>query len=98
MALIKVAGGAVDVTSAGEGADLVLLHSLLIDCSAFARVVPALAKHRRVHLVSLPGFDGSTPAGPAVEDYADCVGDALRVLGPGPGSAVLGNADRKSVV
>jgi 3-oxoadipate enol-lactonase len=91
MALIKVAGGAVEVTSAGEGADLVLLHSLLIDCSAFARVVPALAKHRRVHLVSLPGFDGSTPAGPGVEDYAERVAEPLRALAMGPGSAVLGN-------
>jgi 3-oxoadipate enol-lactonase len=91
MALIRVAGGVLDVTSVGEGADLVLLHSLLIDRSAFARVVPALAKRRRVHLVALPGFDGSTPAGPGVEDYADRLAEALRLLGLGPGSAVLGN-------
>src|ERR1700737_5253413 len=91
MALIRVAGGVLDVTSVGEGADLVLLHSLLIDRSAFARVVPALAKHRRVHLVALPGFDGSTPAGPGVEDYADRVAEALRLLGLSPGRAVLGN-------
>jgi 3-oxoadipate enol-lactonase len=91
MALVRVAGGVLDVTSVGAGADLVLLHSLLIDRSAFARVVPALAKHRRVHLVALPGFDGSTPAGPGVEDYADRVAEALRLLGLSPGSAVLGN-------
>jgi 3-oxoadipate enol-lactonase len=91
MALIKVAGGALDVTSVGEGPSLVLLHSLLIDRSAFANVVPALAKHRRVHLVALPGFDGSTAAGPGVEDHADRVAEALPLLGLGPGSAVLGN-------
>src|SRR5260221_655252 len=33
----------------------------------------------------------STKAGPAVEDYADRVADALRALRLGPGSAVLGN-------
>lgn len=91
MARIEVPGGIVDVISAGEGPDLVLLHSLLIDRSAFDRVVPALARHRRVHLVALPGFDGSTRAGPKVEDYADRVAAALRALRLGPGSAVLGN-------
>jgi pimeloyl-ACP methyl ester carboxylesterase len=41
--------------------------------------------------VALPGFDGSTDAGPGVEDYADRVAAVLRVLRLGPGSAVLGN-------
>lgn len=91
MARIEVPGGVIDVVSAGEGPDLVLLHSLLIDRSAFERVVPALSRHRRVHLVALPGFDGSTKAGPKVEDYADRVADALSALRLGPGSAVLGN-------
>jgi 3-oxoadipate enol-lactonase len=91
MARIEVPNGVVDVVSAGEGPDLVLLHSLLIDRSAFERVVPRLARHRRVHLLALPGFDGSTKAGPTVEDYADRVADALRALRLGPGSAVLGN-------
>jgi 3-oxoadipate enol-lactonase len=91
MGLLAVEGGVVEVASEGAGADLVLLHSLLIDRSAFARVVPALAERRRVHLVALPGFDGSTPGGPLVEDYADRVAAALRKLGLGPGSALLGN-------
>jgi len=91
MARIEVAGGSVDIVSAGDGPALVLLHSLLIDRSAFDLVVPELARRRRVHLVALPGFDGSTPAGPAVEDYADRIAEALRGLALGPGSAVLGN-------
>ncbi|MGO8919236.1 MAG: alpha/beta fold hydrolase [Stellaceae bacterium] len=91
MARVEVRGGTVDVISAGEGPDLVLLHSLLIDRSAFERIVPSLALDRRVHLVALPGFDASSPAGPGVEDHADRIAEALRVLGLGPGSAVLGN-------
>jgi pimeloyl-ACP methyl ester carboxylesterase len=91
MAQIEVAGGAVDVLSVGKGPDLVLLHSLLIDRSAFDLVVPELSRGLRVHLVALPGFDGSTPAGPRIEDYADRVADALRGLGLGKGSALLGN-------
>jgi 3-oxoadipate enol-lactonase len=91
MALIEVAGGRVDVQSVGEGPDLVLLHSLLIDRSAFDRVVPELAKSRRVHCLALPGFDGSTPVGPAIEDFADRVADAARGLRLRAGSALLGN-------
>lgn len=91
MARIAVPGGVVDVVSTGEGPDLVLLHSLLIDRSAFERVVPQLARHRRVHLLALPGFDGSTPAGPAVEDFADRVAETIEALRLGPESAVLGN-------
>jgi 3-oxoadipate enol-lactonase len=54
-------------------------------------VLPRLVRSRRVHLVSLPGFDGSSAAGPGVEDYADRIADALRRLRLAPGSAVLGN-------
>lgn len=91
MARISLQGGTMDIDTLGEGPDLVLLHSLLIDRSAFARVVPRLARSRRVHLVALPGFDGSSPAGPAVADYADRIAEALRALELRPGSAVLGN-------
>src|SRR5208282_6941418 len=91
MAEIRVAGGALDVVSSGSGPDLVLLHSLLIDRSAYARVAPALARRYRVHLVALPGFDGSSACGPAVEDYADRVADGLRALPLGEGAALLGN-------
>ncbi|HUH84611.1 MAG TPA: alpha/beta fold hydrolase [Stellaceae bacterium] len=91
MARIEVPGGVVDVVSVGEGPDLVLLHSLLIDRSGFDKVVPALARTRRVHRVALPGFDGSSPAGPGVEDFADRVALCLGALRLRPGSAVLGN-------
>ena len=91
MALVTVPGGVVEIATMGEGSDLVLLHSLLIDKSAFDRVVPVLARSHRLRLVSLPGFDGSSPVGPAVEDYADRIAAALRALPLSPGAAVLGN-------
>jgi len=91
--LIEVSAGVVDVESVGAGPDLVLLHSLLIDRSTFARVVPALAQSRRVHLVALPGFDRSNamPAGAPVEAYADRIAEALSALRLGSGAAVAGN-------
>jgi 3-oxoadipate enol-lactonase len=91
MAWIEASGGRVEVFSTGEGSDLVLLHSLLIDRSAFDWVVPRLERGRRVHVVALPGFDGSTPVGPEVNDYADRIADALRRLPLRPGAALLGN-------
>jgi pimeloyl-ACP methyl ester carboxylesterase len=91
MALVEVPGGAVDIVSSGAGADLVLLHSLLIDRSAFDRVLPALERGRRVHRVALPGFDGSSPVAGGVEAYADRVAEALGALRLGPGAALLGN-------
>jgi 3-oxoadipate enol-lactonase len=83
-----------DVVTSGQGPDLVLLHSLLIDRSAYALVVPVLARSHRVHLVALPGFDGSTPMsvpGPSVEDYADRVAAGLKSLKLGRDAALLGN-------
>ena len=91
MGVIDLEAAVVEIETAGEGPDLVLLHSLLIDRSAFARVLPRLTRSRRVHLVSLPGFDRSSPAGPGVEDYADRLAEALPRLDLAPGSAILGN-------
>ena len=60
----RVAAGetGLDVVQAGAGRDLVLLHSLLTDRSAFDGVVPDLARNRRLTLVNLPGYGGSPPA------------------------------------
>ncbi len=91
MPIIKVNGAHADVAQAGAGRDLVLLHSLLADRSAFGRVVPALAKHRRVWLVNLPGYGASTAAGASVEDYADHIAALIRALKLPPQTDVLGN-------
>ena len=76
MALIE----GVDVEQRGSGPDLVILHSLLADRSAFDRAAPALSKKRRVWLVNLPGYGASRPAGTSVEDYADRIAKVLLSL------------------
>jgi pimeloyl-ACP methyl ester carboxylesterase len=73
MPVVDVSGAKVEVDSLGSGRDLVLLHSLLAERSAFARVAPMLAKKRRVWLVSLPGYGVSSPASTDVEHRSACL-------------------------
>ncbi|MFL6565579.1 MAG: alpha/beta fold hydrolase, partial [Burkholderiales bacterium] len=87
MALIE----GVDVEHRGSGPDLVILHSLLAERSAFDRVVPALSKNRRLWLVNLPGYGASPPAGTSVEDYADRIAALLESLPLPGGTDLLGN-------
>jgi 3-oxoadipate enol-lactonase len=89
--LVQVNVAAVDVEQVGNGRDLVILHSLLAERSAFDRVVPALARKRRVWLVNLPGYGGSTAAGTSVEDYADHIAALIARLKLPPRTDVLGN-------
>jgi 3-oxoadipate enol-lactonase len=87
-----VNGTRLDVVQAGAGRDLVLLHSLLADRSAFDLVVPALARTRRLWLVNLPGYGASTSAaGSKIEDYADCIAGLLSVLRLPQQTDILGN-------
>jgi 3-oxoadipate enol-lactonase len=69
-----------DVEPRGNGPDLVILHSLLAERSAFDRVAPALTRRRRIWLVNLPGYGGSLPDGSSVEDYADRIAALLAAL------------------
>jgi 3-oxoadipate enol-lactonase len=91
MALIDVKGARVDVQQMGAGRDLVLLHSLLTDRTVFDRVAPKLARGRRLTLINLPGYGGSSPAGADIESYADRVAAILDVLKLSKETAVLGN-------
>jgi 3-oxoadipate enol-lactonase len=83
--------GRLDVEQTGSGRDLVLLHSLLTDRSAFDAVVPRLSATRRLTLVNLPGYGSSTPAGDDVESYADRVAELFPALKLPPQTDVLGN-------
>ena len=91
MRIVRVGGASVEVEQTGAGRDLVLLHSLLADCTVFDRVVPLLKKRRRLWLVSLPGYGGSSPAGPCVEDYAERIAGLMAALGLPRETDVLGN-------
>mgnify|MGYP001579014406 CR=1 FL=1 len=91
MPMVKVAGAGIDVVQTGSGRDLILLHSLLTDRSAFDPVVPELSKTRRLVLVNLPGYGASSPAGAAVEDYADRIAGLIAALRLPRTTDVLGN-------
>jgi pimeloyl-ACP methyl ester carboxylesterase len=79
------------VAQSGSGRDLLLLHSLLTDRSAFDLVVPELSKTRRLTLVNLPGYGASGPAGEDVESYADRIAAMLAALSLPRETDVLGN-------
>lgn len=90
-------GPAITASAVGEGPDLVLLHSLLTDRGVWDRVVPALARSRRVWQVDLPGYGASATAPPDIGAYADRVAQFLDerdlpastdVVGNGLGAAV----------
>ena len=91
MAIMQLDGARVDVSQQGEGRDLVLLHSLLTDRSAFDRVAPALSRKRRLTLINLPGYGASSAAGADIESYADRVADTLAALHLPRETDVLGN-------
>src|SRR5258708_7264301 len=83
--------GTLDVVQMGRGRNLVLLHSLLSDRTAYDRIAPRLAAERRIWLVNLPGFGSSTPAGPGLEDFADRIADQLPKMGLSGETDLLGN-------
>jgi pimeloyl-ACP methyl ester carboxylesterase len=88
----KVAGA--DVVQAGDGPDLLLLHSLLAERSVFDRALPDLASDYRVTLPNLPGFGATPPLdleNPTVADYADRIAGVMDGLGMPADTAVLGN-------
>src|ERR1700755_2033994 len=82
---------ALDVVKRGQGPDLVLLHSLLSDRTAFDRIAPRLAAERRIWLVNLPGFGASDPAGPGLEEFADRIAEELPKHGLAGKADLLGN-------
>ena len=82
---------ALDVVRQGRGRNLVLLHSLLSDRTAFDKIAPRLAAERTLWLVNLPGFGASAPAGPTLEDVADRIAEQLQSMGLVGPADLLGN-------
>ena len=91
MTLARVKEADLDIVRMGAGRDLVLLHSLLTDLSAFDLVAPPLAKTRRLTLVNLPGYGASGPAGEDVESYADRIAAMIAALRLPRQTDILGN-------
>ena len=84
--------GALTAVRAGRGSDLVILHSLLADRTAFDPVLPALTAKFRVTLINLPGFHGSQPLPLALMDgYIAVVEDGFEEFGIGNDSVLIGN-------
>jgi pimeloyl-ACP methyl ester carboxylesterase len=82
----------VEYEQAGKGPDLLLLHSLLTELTVFEGVLPALAAHRRVTRINLPGFGRSTPVPlDTVAAHADHVAKVMDGLRLPSDTAVFGN-------
>lgn len=91
MTTLETRSNRFDYLQEGRGGHLLLLHSLLTDRASFVPIVPALARNRRLTLLSLPGFGESSPAAGSIEDRADRVADFIGALAPGTAVDVLGN-------
>jgi pimeloyl-ACP methyl ester carboxylesterase len=84
--------GALTAVRAGNGPDLVILHSLLADRHAFDPVLPALTAKFRVTLINLPGFHGSQPAVLALMDaYVAAIEDGFEEFGIAKDAVLIGN-------
>jgi 3-oxoadipate enol-lactonase len=84
--------GQLTAVRAGQGRDLVILHSLLTDWHAFEPVLPALADKFRVTLFNLPGLHGSQPVpSPLLDAYVARIEDGYEEFGIGNDAVLLGN-------
>jgi 3-oxoadipate enol-lactonase len=84
--------GALTAVRTGQGRDLVILHSLLADRTAFDPVLPALAAKHRVTLVNLPGFHGSQPTLVALMDaYVAAIEDGFDEFSIARDAVLIGN-------
>ncbi len=91
MQALRSRDGQLTAVQTGQGPDLLILHSLLTDRSAFDPVLPALAAQFRVTLVNLPGFHGSAPIPAGIEGYADRIATVFDDFGLGADCIVMGN-------
>ena len=84
--------GVLTAARTGAGSDLVILHSLLADRTAFDPVLPALAAKHRVTLINLPGFHGSKPAPLALMDaYVAAIEDGFDEFAIANDAVLIGN-------
>lgn len=91
MQQVSIPEAGVTAVQVGQGPDLVVLHSLLADRTAFDAVLPALAERYRVTLLNLPGFHGSPPVEASLEAYVAWIARAVDGFGIGSRAILLGN-------
>ena len=85
------ADGRLTALQTGSGPDMLVIHSLLADRTAFDPVLPWLAARFRVTLVNLPGFHGSACIAPGLEGYADHLARMFDPGGLSRETIVIGN-------
>ena len=83
--------GSLTAVQSGSGDDLVILHSLLSDRTAFASVLPDLCARHRVTLINLPGFHRSRPVAATIEAYVDRIAGAIGEWDIARNMTLLGN-------
>ena len=88
---IDVDGHPVGIMSGGDGAPIVLFHSLLADASSFDRIVPKLLDTHQVIVLNLPGFGNSERVDGTLEQVADRVAGAIKALKLALPPTFLGN-------
>jgi len=88
---ITFADGRLTAVQSGTGPDLLVVHSLLADRTAFDPVLPWLRDRFRVTLVNLPGFHGSACIAPGIEGYADHLASVFAPGGLSNETIVIGN-------
>ena len=71
----------IEAETMGQGPPVWLFHSLLADAGSCLPLAMALAGRYRVMVAHLPGFGGSSPAGPGLEPVADRMAEAIRAAG-----------------
>jgi len=91
MEQLAAAGGDLTGVRAGNGRDLVILHSLLTDRHAFDRVLPQLSAQFRVTMPNLPGFHGSAPVTGGLDAYAGWVARTFDLFGIAADPVLMGN-------
>jgi 3-oxoadipate enol-lactonase len=92
MATIRINGVTAEYQQAGDGPDLLLLHSLLTEMSVFELVLPPLARTHCVTCLNLPGFGASDPVElSSVGEHADHVARVMDALSLPPTVDVFGN-------
>jgi 3-oxoadipate enol-lactonase len=92
MATIRINGVTVEYQRAGNGPDLLLLHSLLTEMSVFERVLLPLVRTHRVSCLNLPGFGASDAVElSSVGEHADHVARVMDALSLPPTVDIFGN-------